>query len=488
MYQIAIARYPNREFRAVLTRQRNPRTTPIGVSGTEESLPSTEAPSASLDISSKSETGAKRPDRAPSRFGLNAKRTLLRVGGTLEEHDSDPSHGVFLTGTLPGSTPESMNAIARGSSWVVHRLKAWVAKRVQSKLDFYVWERQKRGALHLHYFVYCRDGEARKSLLEGFKEEWIRLLSALGKEYGCNMWKRGFGDRRVHPKEVTQAYAQQVHKGVGRYLSKYCSKEAGKPNSISGKYRPTSWWGCSRPLLQLLREKTDTGLISFSSVTAAHTWLQNLYEDLSPLSCHSYSYPHKVGVGVTKIQYYSEALWRMATQSIRRKCPLDSPSQKMETPSLNMHRMKLLETARTVLASVPLMPSQTSSKGSFMIASLEPMLSQGEKLPPTSLRPLRQVLIALCSVFTCQKLAKYQTSEQRERHQALIRYIWRIQDSNADEGVISEEKCKFLLQSFWVEPESQHLSTNGTATNRTPHTGTDLSQAPPVPVQLSILV
>lgn len=241
-----------------------------------------------------------------TKFGIYAKRTLLRVGGAIDKFDPTPENGVFLTGTLPGSTHAAKKAIADWSAYIVHRLKAWIAKYVKAKLDFYVWELQKRGALHLHYYLYVPDPVTRKRILSGFKTQWIKLLENVCSKSGVDVFKKTAAySHRGHDERI-QAYAQEVTKSVAAYLAKYCSKEASKPNSkVTSSYYPTRWWGASRPLLALLRSMTETVEFCFASFARARSRYEELISELEGHSIKGYRYGDKVGMGLNHVFYYS---------------------------------------------------------------------------------------------------------------------------------------------------------------------------------------
>lgn len=190
-----------------------------------------------------------------TKFGNEAKRTIQRCARALDGVVENPGDILFLTGTLPGSGQEQFMAMAQWSSWIVHRLKAWIAKYVPGKYDFYCWELQKRGALHLHYAVHCPDEELSERILAAFKAQWIRLLDHVSERSGVDLYRndvRGFS--HASNKNVVQAKAERVVKGVGNYLGKYLSKST-QGGSDKGVFAPCRWWGVSRPLREL--EKSE---------------------------------------------------------------------------------------------------------------------------------------------------------------------------------------------------------------------------------------
>lgn len=351
MLSIKIARYPNNEIRL--------RLAPLGNKGgfvSHESQGETrekkaEGPNLTLVPNSKlSKTEQKcllKPGYGGqckrTKFGIYAKRTLLRVGGAIDKFDPNPENGVFLTGTLPGSTHAAKKTIADWSAYIVHRLKAWIAKYVKAKLDFYVWELQKRGALHLHYYLYVPDPVARKRILSGFKAQWIKLLENVCSKSGVDVFKKTAAFSHRGKFDNIQAYAQEVTKSVAAYLAKYCSKEASKPNSkVTSSYYPSRWWGASRPLLALLRSMTSTSEFCFSSYQRARCRYEQTLSNLESHSIKGYRYGDKVGMGLNHVFYYSPEDLLSCYQSAIRM--FDMPTSNLETN----YKTLVLELARMI--------------------------------------------------------------------------------------------------------------------------------------------
>ena len=272
-YTLKIKEYPNNEVRATIYRVQAGRSLgDCDDAGSDEadgnfdsnsgtsSDPCTES---SLDITSKLSR-----DRPPgyggipkkTRFGNNARRTISRCAGVFERDGILREECLFLTGTIPGSTGEAFDAMACWSSWVVKSVKTWLSNLgVSDNYSAYVWEFQDRGALHLHYLVLVKDPIIRLKVLWKWAIKWGQLIDKVGSLAGVDMWKKNENWSWKNQKSVLQAAAQYVHKSVGSYLSKYLSKNVdGRGKNIVGQsLSPVRWWGCSRPLLQRMRELTD---------------------------------------------------------------------------------------------------------------------------------------------------------------------------------------------------------------------------------------
>jgi hypothetical protein len=263
-YRLKVLYYPNNEIRTILRRETSSRfdgddSSKGALCGGDGTEPDPVLPA--LDITSKLSV-AKLPGfggvpRA-TKFGNNGRRTISRCAGAIERQGIPTRELVFLTGTIPGSTEEAFDAVAMYSSWTVKATKTWLSDMgVNSNYSLYVWEFQKRGALHLHYCVHVPDAAMRRMVLRGWKGRWTACIDYISKESGVDCWERGKGFTWATNKSVIQADAQLVTKSVGSYLSKYLSKFQGRirrrKRSSAPWLCPVRWWGCSRPLLALMR-------------------------------------------------------------------------------------------------------------------------------------------------------------------------------------------------------------------------------------------
>lgn len=235
-------------------------------------------------------------------FGLNAKRSLLRQGGALEKV-APPEECLFLTGTLPGSTEDSFKAIAAWSGYIVHRLKSWIGNHERQKLDFYVWEYQKRGALHLHYCVWIRDAERRRIILGGFRQWWIQILHTVGQSAGCDMFRKNASKTHLSDLSKVRAVAEICRKSPARYLAKYLSKSANATRGNARFFTPSRWWGTSRPLKKLAESLTQVVDVIESGVNAVRRVWESVSHYCDTSESVTYSYRHKVGVGETYVCY-----------------------------------------------------------------------------------------------------------------------------------------------------------------------------------------
>lgn len=313
--------FPNREIRVVTTRQRL--SSPQSHRETHETSEGPDSHPSPPTCHSRKTRNASQDSRQKGilgiegrpgwgglgrfhRFSNYARRQMLRAGGALEK-SAPHDECLFFTLTLPGSTAASMEAIARYSSRLVHGFKAWIAKRLPAKMDMYCWEWQKRGALHLHYVVHCPDRDLGESLREGCKAEWIRLLDAVARDSGVDMYAKSAAYTHAENKDVTRTDAQWCRKSVAAYLSKYVSKRDSKGfGGASRMFCPARWYGISRPLLARLRELTLTLRWEYGAERDAWGAYEEIAHVLASDSIKCYEWNHKIGDGKTIVAYVEE--------------------------------------------------------------------------------------------------------------------------------------------------------------------------------------
>lgn len=252
------------------------------------------------------------------RFRLQARRTILRVGGAV---DKSGRRSVFLTGTLPGSTQAAMREIAAWSGYIVNRLNQWLRRHKPEGEDFYAfyaWEWQKRGALHLHYCLASSDESYLSYVVEGFRAFWKGLIDDISKLSGSDCWARrdggtwrGFG--------VLEADAAYTRKSVAAYLSKYvCKGSAGNGGDVSrDRYYPSRWWGCSRGLLRCTKSLTDS-CSQKGSETQARGQLGEIQAVLRGAGVKDYFYRDRYGTGENYVHYIKDGLLTETWEKIKK--------------------------------------------------------------------------------------------------------------------------------------------------------------------------
>lgn len=195
----------------------------------------------------------------PTTFSASARHRILEGGALFDRFLAETNDGYFVTFTLPGSTPEAYDALSRWSGYMANRVLQCLRDYQRDTYWFYVWELQKRGALHLHLFLSLPKG-AESDVLNGrLRDVWYRALGDVQTQSGVDMFLHS--DRKHHtPAEFYQYDFQAVETTPAQYISKYVGKDALAPrgrNGVEGggfQYYPHRWWGMCRQLKRLIDE------------------------------------------------------------------------------------------------------------------------------------------------------------------------------------------------------------------------------------------
>lgn len=294
----------------------------------------------------------------PTQFGANARREIMRAGGALEQSISDPGECLFLTATLPASTEDSFRALAQWSGYVVNSLKAWISNHISAKLDFYCWEYQKRGALHLHYCVHAQDEQARTHIQSGFKDWWIGILHRIGEKTSTDMFRKNSNYSHLSDPSQVRATAEVCRKSPARYLAKYLSKSTGKLKGRARFFVPSRWWGTSRPLKAILKNLTKTIEVVQGSYFACIKKMQKLKIAFESCEGRYHSFSHKYGLGQTLLIYPTnqtdnENLFdQVSAMTMLNR--LKQPAQNYKPSAvLKPHRTRLLEWSHYWITALP---------------------------------------------------------------------------------------------------------------------------------------
>lgn len=198
----------------------------------------------------------------PKKFRSFARDSISEACCVLDRiYDRDDLR--FVTLTLPGSRFECLDVLSRYSGFLINRLRQIIRNSTIPSHDVFVWELQKRGALHLHWVIGASDPRfkflsAVDVLTRKLKDGWYDLLLEIGDKEKIDMFARkGFGVSHKDNPSIWQWKIEKIKKSVSRYLSKYTSKgfnqNSGKTQSytkIQARFSPSRWWGQSRNLLK----------------------------------------------------------------------------------------------------------------------------------------------------------------------------------------------------------------------------------------------
>ena len=196
-----------------------------------------------------------------------AKNLRERVAGIEYEYGKENCR--FLTATLPSCDPKAFRALAQWSSWLVDRLNEWLVDLLgKEHARVFVWEYQKRGALHLHGVV---AGRSSLHLLESrFKEKWIDLLMQIGLRSNANMFLGRRGQNWLKVQRKIRVRVEKVTKSCASYLAKYLSKSSHQNEKALHRcnkkglfYCIASWCSWNRNATQIAKKYTTRLVLGY---------------------------------------------------------------------------------------------------------------------------------------------------------------------------------------------------------------------------------
>jgi len=222
----------------------------------------------------------------------NAARSLEEAGEIARRHTG--KLGVFLTGTLAGSTAVSLQAIADYSAALVERIRKWIGFHVRARAHvFMAWEPQKRGALHIHCCVCSTDIGGLEYLVAEFQRYWRKLFLDLSSETGIDMFAKSEKKTWIDDVSKPRCDAGFLRSNPARYLSKYVGKEA-RHDQGKAVYYPSSWISVdSKTKKEAAAERVRITLGGVSPVIAKRLF-ENLVDLADPLARNLWYYLNPV--------------------------------------------------------------------------------------------------------------------------------------------------------------------------------------------------
>ena len=228
----------------------------------------------------------------------------IREGGSVIDRFVGQCACSMITLTIPGGTQQAFKAVADWSGWIINRILQ-VIRRVPRDLPpvhwFFVWEHQKRGALHLHFCLGWKvHAEDRYFLGELIKDKWFKCLLELQDKCGVDVFQpAGFRPSWRDKPSVWQWDCQHITKSVAGYFSKYCQKNSeinGQSGEVKKKgdkvpsprstktknYRtvhyPSRYWGSSQTVKNWVKWLTKSILVETYSQEETERVFNNLVD------------------------------------------------------------------------------------------------------------------------------------------------------------------------------------------------------------------
>lgn len=258
----------------------------------------------------------------PTTFTKNARHRLLEAGAIVDKHCR--LNAWEITCTLPGGTTAALRTLAENTGWLMNELTQ-IIRRAKCTYWFYVWEFQRRGALHLHLLI-ADPQKNLETLAHKLESRWWRTLDYLSEKNQVDLYERRHGGSWRDAPSNWQSHIAPIEKSVAAYFSKYASKNV-KPSS-SRSYRPSPfspsrWWGCSTEIKAKIKAYRRKWKLEISPFIAKQIqeYLQGWLHDHGRIKNYSYEFQlgqtangTELGGGEVWINYYNnESFARMQT-------------------------------------------------------------------------------------------------------------------------------------------------------------------------------
>ena len=192
------------------------------------------------------------------RFGNVQAQKIHECGAAMEMNMIDPSFCHVTTLTLPANTQEAFECIAAYSGYAVNRLFQPVRRDyADCNSWFFVWEYQKRGALHLHIAHYHHCKIIGSLIGEKLLETWHDILCDISENSGVCLFTAKENDRCTI-RQNHQHLTQPMRKSVAGYFSKYAAKASQNEDNnyikkFSQMYPPSRFWGSSSQIKAIVK-------------------------------------------------------------------------------------------------------------------------------------------------------------------------------------------------------------------------------------------
>ena len=223
-------------------------------------------------------------------FTKNARHRLLEGGAIMDQLFG--KNVCEVTCTIPGSTVEALRAVSQWSGWIMNRLTQ-IVRRFEGDLAwFYVWELQKRGALHMHFAIGCSNLPDAVSLAGQIEYKWFELLLELKDKCDVDVFRKNNRWTWRDVPEKWRSHVLPVYKSVAAYFSKYVGKQSNCLTRNNKAFCPSRWWGSSSSIkrgIEDARIKISIE-VSLPNVGMAITFLRDALASFKPLKSYRYDF------------------------------------------------------------------------------------------------------------------------------------------------------------------------------------------------------
>ncbi len=253
-------------------------------------------------------------------FNKNARHRLLESGAVMDKLFG--KNVCEVTCTIPGSTVEALRTVSMYSGWIMNRLTQIVRRSKSNPAWFYVWELQKRGALHLHFAIGCSKLPDAIRLAQEIEFKWFELLLELKDKCDVDVFRKSDRWTWRNVPEKWQSHVLPIRKSVAAYFSKYASKQSGVVNGFNKTFCPARWWGSSQSIKQGIEDARFKVAIEVSlpNVESAITYLRDVFNSFEPIKSYRYDFDlgrsksgQELGGGWREILYYNDVSFMSAS-------------------------------------------------------------------------------------------------------------------------------------------------------------------------------
>ncbi|RTL34635.1 MAG: hypothetical protein EKK48_31070 [Candidatus Melainabacteria bacterium] len=214
---------------------------------------------------------------SPTSFTSYARNYCMDAAHVVETYAK--GRGVFVTLTLPGNTPEVFRCFSAATGYVVDRMNRWLRYKVVNSLFMYVFEFQKRGALHMHYLFRLPDGVKNREFTRDLRAQWRKILLDVSEESSVDLFRKKDGGTWRHRADKPRIQVKNLRGTYAQYISKYASKAESK-SGVFDQFSPRRWWGCSREARVLVSQSRLEQVLPVNSVSDGFQGMLSLLMNL----------------------------------------------------------------------------------------------------------------------------------------------------------------------------------------------------------------
>lgn len=250
----------------------------------------------------------------PTKFTKNARHKLLEAGAVVDAKCG--LNAWEVTCTIAGSGRKIFAIVAAHTGWIMNELTQ-ILRRSKCEYWFYVWEYQKRGALHLHLLI-ADNTRCLLDLAKRVESRWWELQKLLSVRTEVDLFQKNHQITWKDKPDKWQSHVAPIKKSVAAYFSKYAGKGSGITSKFKGfetAFTPSRWWGSSKAVKKLSMEMRARWKyeISPSCAKEVRLFLKTFLESHPRVKNYGYEFQlgqtangTELGAGEVWISYYDD--------------------------------------------------------------------------------------------------------------------------------------------------------------------------------------